>query len=185
MNTSQGGNPTRKRRIRRWVFVSLGLATWLVGLPLAHGVVPWALSLVTVRYGWTVESPGIWNLVGLIPITAGAALLTWDLVSGLMRIRELPDEVEGFASPYLATRGPYAVTRNPMYVGELALWLGWAILFGSLAVAVGFVGLCLAMVLVVPREERALEKRFGDTYRAYKDIVPRWLGKRAGGPTTG
>ncbi len=28
---------------------------------------------------------------------------------------------------------------------------------------------------VVAREERYLERRFGDTYRAYRDRVPRWF----------
>lgn len=187
MSGSQTENPTRERGIPRFVVVSVGLIAWLVGVPLAHGVMPWTLSLLTPRYGWTMASPGSWNLLGLIPITTGAVVLAWVLVVGLMRTHELPDKMEGFTSPYLLTRGPYAVTRNPMYVAELALWLGWAILFGSLAVGVGFVGLCLALVLVVPWEERALERRFGDTYRDYRAAVPRWLGKRkpAGGPTRG
>jgi protein-S-isoprenylcysteine O-methyltransferase Ste14 len=134
-----------------------------------------------------MESPASWNLLGLIPMAAGTVVLAWVLVEGLRQAHRLPVTMEGFASPYVLTGGPYAVTRNPMYVAELALWFGWAILFGSLAVAVGFVGLCLALVLVVPWEERALEKRFGDAYRDYRATVPRWLGKRkrAGGPTRG
>lgn len=186
MSGSPSGNPTRKRRIPRWVVVGLGLIAWLVGVPLAHGVVPWALSLLTLRYGWTMESPGSWNLLGLIPIAAGTVVLAWVLVEGLIQAHRLPDRMEGLASPCVLVRGPYSVTRNPMYVAELALWFGWAILFGSLAVAVGFVGLYLALVLVVPWEERALEERFGDTYRDYIATVPRWLGKRkwVGGPTT-
>jgi protein-S-isoprenylcysteine O-methyltransferase Ste14 len=33
---------------------------------------------------------------------------------------------------------------------------------------------------VLPREERGLEARFGETYLQYKRTVPRWLGKTRG-----
>jgi protein-S-isoprenylcysteine O-methyltransferase Ste14 len=31
--------------------------------------------------------------------------------------------------------------------------------------------------LAIPREERALEERFGAAFRRYMDTVPRWLGR--------
>jgi protein-S-isoprenylcysteine O-methyltransferase Ste14 len=63
-----------------------------------------------------------------------------------------------------------------MYVGELALWLGWAILYGSIPVLIGFAVLGGVVARLAPREERALEAKFGDVYRHYKARVPRWLG---------
>jgi protein-S-isoprenylcysteine O-methyltransferase Ste14 len=75
------------------------------------------------------------------------------------------------------TTGPYAYTRNPVYVAELALWLGWATLFGGLVILLGFVVLTVVIILVLPREERGLEKLFGETYRQYQTRVPRWLGR--------
>jgi protein-S-isoprenylcysteine O-methyltransferase Ste14 len=77
---------------------------------------------------------------------------------------------------FLITGGPYAISRHPMYVGELALWLGWAILYGSIPVLIGFAVLGTVVALLAPREERALEAKFGDVYRQYNGRVPRWLG---------
>ena len=63
-----------------------------------------------------------------------------------------------------------------MYVAELALWLGWAILCGSLVVLLGLVVLTVVINLILPWEERGLERQFGETYRAYRRRVPRWIG---------
>jgi protein-S-isoprenylcysteine O-methyltransferase Ste14 len=74
-------------------------------------------------------------------------------------------------------RGPYGFTRNPMYGAELGLWLGWALWYGSVAVFSGFVVFwAVVNFVVVPREERSLEARFGGTYREYKAKKPRWFG---------
>jgi protein-S-isoprenylcysteine O-methyltransferase Ste14 len=62
-----------------------------------------------------------------------------------------------------------------MYVGELGLWFGWAIVYGSIAVAIGFVLLCVIVHLFLPREERALRARLGDLYREYEGRTPRWF----------
>jgi protein-S-isoprenylcysteine O-methyltransferase Ste14 len=63
-----------------------------------------------------------------------------------------------------------------MYAGEVALWLGWAIVYGSIPALIGLAVLGAVVALLAPREERALEAKFGDVYRQYKARVPRWLG---------
>jgi protein-S-isoprenylcysteine O-methyltransferase Ste14 len=148
---------------------------WGVGMPLAHGVLPWAVSLLGRRHGWT-PGPGTWNLLGLIPLAVGIACLLWVMLSHFART---PARVELEWTPqYLLIRGPYVFTRNPMYVGELALWFGWALFYGSGAVLLACAVLWVAMNwLAIPREEGALEARFGEAYLQYKRTVPRWLGR--------
>jgi protein-S-isoprenylcysteine O-methyltransferase Ste14 len=161
--------------------LAIGLVIWLVGMPLAHGVVPWAISLLGPRYGWIEGRPGIWNLLGLIPVVAGTALLIWIFVTGLLNLHRMPERVEDFGSPYLLTTGPYAFTRNPISVGALSLWVGWTIFYGSVPVFITIAVLLIFGVLVaLPREERTLEARFGEVYRQYKKAVPRWFGKTRG-----
>ena len=75
----------------------------------------------------------------------------------------------------LAATGPYACTRNPMYIGLGLFVLGLAVVLASgwtLALLVP-----AALVLhygVVKREERYLEAKFGEDYRAFKASVPRY-----------
>lgn len=156
--------------------VILALFTWLIVIPLVHGVVPWAISTLMHRYGWEAGFPGFWNRLGLIPVTIAAALLIWILVLG---IAQTPDRVKlGLTPSFLMMRGPYRFTRNPMYLAELGLWLGWALFFGSPGVFIGCVALLsVADLVILPREERGLEAAFGQAYLQYKNRVPRWLGK--------
>jgi protein-S-isoprenylcysteine O-methyltransferase Ste14 len=148
-----------------------------VGFPAAHAGIPWALSHLGPRYGWADEQPAGWNLLGCAPVAVGAVMLMWIILFGFTQYRYVPERVPINWSPaFLMTGGPYAISRHPMYVGELALWLGWAILYGSIPVLIGFAVLGAVVARLAPREERALEAKFGDVYLRYKARVPRWLG---------
>jgi protein-S-isoprenylcysteine O-methyltransferase Ste14 len=76
----------------------------------------------------------------------------------------------------LATTGMFTWTRNPMYVGGSIALLGIAI-----GCALDWVLLLLVLSLplvhygIILREERYLERKFGDEYRRYKTKVPRYL----------
>ena len=72
--------------------------------------------------------------------------------------------------------GPFRISRNPIYLAFTLLQLGIAAWIGSwwlLATLVASVTLIGAVI--VPREERYLEKRFGQTYLDYNASVRRWL----------
>jgi protein-S-isoprenylcysteine O-methyltransferase Ste14 len=72
--------------------------------------------------------------------------------------------------------GPYRFSRNPIYLAFSLFQLGVAIWVGSWwLVATLAVALAIIHYLVVPREERYLEARFGAEYRDYKAAVRRWL----------
>jgi protein-S-isoprenylcysteine O-methyltransferase Ste14 len=76
----------------------------------------------------------------------------------------------------LVVDGIYRRTRNPLYLGLTLIYLGLSVAAGSLWA----IGLIVALmwvinVGVVAREERYLERKFGDAYRAYKARVRRWV----------
>lgn len=79
-------------------------------------------------------------------------------------------------STTLITEGPYRFSRNPAYVTLVLLYLGGAVLVGS---AWLFLPLPAALVVlhfgVIAREERYLERTFGDDYRNYTARVRRWI----------
>lgn len=77
----------------------------------------------------------------------------------------------------LVTHGIYRYSRNPMYVGILACLVAWGLQLAHVPALLGgplLLFLYLDRFQVAP-EERALEARFGDDYRAYRRAVRRWL----------
>ncbi len=76
----------------------------------------------------------------------------------------------------LVIDGPYRFTRNPMYLGLLLLYAGVASWFGLLWPLLLAPALVWVMgANVIGREERYLERKFGDKYRGYQAQVRRWL----------
>ena len=76
----------------------------------------------------------------------------------------------------VVVHGPYRLTRNPMYVGWVILYLGCVLLTNTVWPLASLpVVLVLISRAVIAKEERYLEAKFGDAYRAYKARVRRWL----------
>lgn len=76
----------------------------------------------------------------------------------------------------LVVEGIYGQTRNPLYLGATLVYLGLSVASGSLwAILLMMPLLWVINVGVIAREERYLERKFGDAYLAYKARVRRWV----------
>ncbi len=122
--------------------------------------------------------------VPFLPRTAARGL-GWSLLGGgvllsqwfrqTMREADAPIRTDK-PVPRLTTEGPFRYTRNPGYLCLAMIYAGIAILRNSL-----WTILLLPVVLVViqreviGREERYLERAFGEEYFAYKARVRRWV----------
>jgi protein-S-isoprenylcysteine O-methyltransferase Ste14 len=78
----------------------------------------------------------------------------------------------------LVTVGPYRWTRNPIALSHAAALFGLSLVLGSVSAAAVVVILAIPVHIAMVHEERTLESRFGDAYRAYKSSVPRWIPRR-------
>ncbi len=136
----------------------------------------WLLNWFTSGTPWIGASLLTWLLraLGLTLFAFGLGLFSW-CVSLFARVGR------GTLAPWDPTRslvavGPYRYVRNPMISGVAAMLLGEALLWGSLAL-----GLWVSVFIVINHayfvlsEEPGLEQRFGESYRAYKANVPRWI----------
>lgn len=109
-------------------------------------------------------------------VLAGTIAVFFCVLLAIQRHMSLALSANTFGEPArLVTSGVFRYSRNPIYVAFLLpiLSLGWFSAWAALAAAAIYVA---AMTLVViRREEAVLEARFGETYRAYRARVPRWL----------
>ena len=111
-------------------------------------------------------------VIAVILIGAGAALA----IPALRGFRSAGTNVEPWkASTVLVTGGIFGRLRNPMYVGLTLLLAGLSIFLASdWMLVMTIVFMPVIHFGVVKREERYLEAKFGDAYRAYKASVPRY-----------
>lgn len=80
------------------------------------------------------------------------------------------------SSPEVLSTGVYRITRNPMYVGMALVQAGIGVAWAN-GWIVGLVPPILALIyaIAIRHEEAYLERKFGETYVAYKRSVRRWL----------
>lgn len=117
---------------------------------------------------WPLGADGLLQLgLGGTLGLAGLAVVAWSVVTVGREDVSAPSS--------LVTAGPYRYSRNPMYVGWTGLYVGASLLADAAWPLVLFPAVALAVHLVVRREERVLETRFGDDYRRYRRDVRRYL----------
>jgi|ERR1035437_641425 protein-S-isoprenylcysteine O-methyltransferase Ste14 len=76
----------------------------------------------------------------------------------------------------LQTTGIFSITRNPMYCGLSILYFAITCLIGNWWNIILFPFLVLIIQeYVIKREEKYLERAFGEEYLNYKNRVRRWL----------
>jgi protein-S-isoprenylcysteine O-methyltransferase Ste14 len=134
------------------ILASLALE-WLVPTSFAHGSLRWVL--------------------GVLLSVAGIALSAGGFIT---QKRAGTDPFPYHPSTRIVAHGPYRFSRNPMYFGFALLTVGLAILVDSAWMLLALpIGLVLIDRFVITREERYLERKFGEEYLNYKRSVRRWI----------
>ena len=141
------------------------------------------LLVATIAAGWLLArlAPLPWpglddmpaRIVGIGLGLAGFVLMGW---AALTFRRHRTTIMPHKGADALVTDGPFRRYRNPIYVADVLLILGAAELSKSIWMVM-LVPVFVAAVtwLAILPEERHLEARFGDAYRAYKTRTRRWI----------
>jgi protein-S-isoprenylcysteine O-methyltransferase Ste14 len=109
-----------------------------------------------------------WPLVG-----GGMALVAWFVRT--MRGADTTIRIDKAVSS-LVQDGPFRYSRNPGYLALTMIYTGIAVLRNALwAIALLPLVVYVLQREVIEREERYLERTFGEEYLAYKARVRRWV----------
>ncbi len=148
----------------RAVATVLGAALFIAGWP--------ALVWVCGRGGEEVFSPrSAAMILGALFFVTGLPWVVWAVFWQLSRGKGTPVPI--VPTKEFLPSGPYRYCRNPMMLGFFLYLSGWAAFFNRPGSWIAAVVLVILLVLEIKLiEEKELEERFGDAYRAYKKKTP-------------
>jgi protein-S-isoprenylcysteine O-methyltransferase Ste14 len=140
-------------------------------------IFPPAIHVVAIAIGfllqWAVPLRISGMLIpGILLLAIAVGLSIWSVIL-MSRAGTTPNPTRPTTA--LLIRGPYRFTRNPMYLAWELIVVGvglaanapWVILMAVPAAL-------LTRRLVIDKEERYLENKFGTEYLNYKSRVRRW-----------
>ena len=133
--------------------------------------------LASLAFEWFVPTSFVHGafrwLLGALIFIAGLALTYSGFIT---QKRAGTDPIPFNPSTRIVSHGLYRLTRNPMYLGFALCTFGLGILVDSVWMLLAVpIGLILIDRIVITREERYLERKFGEEYLSYKRRVRRWI----------
>lgn len=129
---------------------------------------------IALNWAWSLRfRPATLQLLG--PLASLCAVLLFLL--SFREFRRAGTSVRGSKRTTTILRtGPYRFSRNPIYLSFILLVLGLSIWLNDLWLLIMLVpAVGLIAAVVIPREERFLERNFPEEYSSYKATVRRWF----------
>ncbi len=126
---------------------------------------------------WPLPLPGAGAAASGIAGTAAVIAGTVLVLTAVQRFRRHATSLVPIRpAARFVVDGPYRFTRNPMYLGLTVATAGTGLLLGDAWVLALLVpAVVIADIAFIGPEERYLDRRFGEDYRAYRATVRRWI----------
>lgn len=171
--------PFRQKAQRKPASVYLAfvvaLAFEMFGIPLSIFFLTW---LTGIQYSWGhFAGHTLYPYIGLTGMWVGFALNLagfYLVLAGWQQVyRRYWSKEEGKGQ--LVTDGVYRYVRHPQYTGLLLITLGLLIHWATIPTLIMWPILAVMYYRLARREEREMEKEFGDQFREYKERVPMFV----------
>jgi methanethiol S-methyltransferase len=126
--------------------------------------------LLEVMFGWEANPHlGPFHLASNLFIVGGFFMLAgaWRILYAAQREHRL------------ATTGIYARMRHPQYVAFVLIMFGFLLQWPTLLTLLMFPILVVMYAYLARREEADMDREFGEPYRAYAAVTPRFFPRKA------
>lgn len=148
--------------------------SWIVRIPTPIWLI--LLVLAALAIDWPLQLPAILQHrpTGITLIVAGIAFCGWAMLTFGRQGAEIHPWADAHST--LVASGPFRFSRNPMYLGLLVVGIGAALVAGTwLMWLVPVVLFALDNFVIIPHEERSMQRALGEAYAAYRARVRRWI----------
>jgi len=129
---------------------------------------------LVLHFAWPIPFvPGLARPFGALIAFFAATLFIWSIRTFRSAGTPVPGNQPTTA---IVKVGPYRLSRNPIYLAFSLFQTGIALGVNDAWMLIMLLPTIFVMsFVVIPREERYLEARFGEEYTTYKASVRRWL----------
>lgn len=149
----------------------------MVHLILSHSYVIFLMAVIFGAifhnlFNFNIFSGYIYNYIGFFMIIGGSLLIYWaQSTSGCVQKEKGNERTEKDFE-----RGPYKYSRNPTHIGLTVMTLGLALILNSFFTIVFLViASFITKLIFVKKEEKLLERKYGQVYCDYKKKVSTWI----------
>jgi len=117
-------------------------------------------------------SNDIYKYIGFLMLIISSLVIFWaQNTSHDYKNKKLKDE-----SMSHFEHGPYKYLRNPTHLSVFIMTLGFGLIINSFfSIIFATVAYVLTKILFLRKEEKMLEKKYGETYVGYKKKVKNWI----------
>lgn len=145
----------------------------LVRPPMVYGAAIVTGLVLELRWPMPLFPPLLAALLGSVLVVIAIGLFSYSTREFQRARTPVPGNLP---TTVIVRAGPYRFSRNPIYLAFSILHLGIAgWVNGAWLIATLVAAIAVMARVVIPREERYLEKRFGAGYLDYRRSVRRWL----------
>lgn len=142
---------------------------------LMFGIFPYVAIKLNNSYFLPVYDFIYFKIIGLVLATIGLTIVIHCAHTLFFKPEQsIPFPIQ--APEKFVVEGLYKFIRNPMYLGDFMIILSEFFIFGHLLILI-YLAIIIPFVnfMVIFKEEKQLEKRFGKEYAEYKEKVSRWI----------
>jgi len=148
-----------------------------VHLILGHGYFVYLIVIILGIFSdfllnMKIFSNDIYQYTGVFLLVGSSVIIYWAQKTSANYKQKVQENNEAS----LFEQGPYKYLRHPTYFCLFVMTIGFGLILNSLSIIVfAVIAYLITKIFFLRREEKTLEKKYGEVYLEYKKKVKNWI----------